>query len=30
MEFYDVKTGKVGGLETLFPGWKGSDERVCV
>ena len=28
--FFDVNERLVGGLEVLFPGWKGEDERICV
>lgn len=30
VSFFDVTTKRMGGLETLFPGWKGAEERVCV
>jgi len=29
-QFCDVETKKFGGLETLFPGWDGKNERLCV
>lgn len=29
-KFCDVETKKFGGLETLFPGWDGKNERLCV
>ena len=29
-QFCDVETRKFGGLETLFPGWDGKNERLCV
>ena len=28
-QFCDVETKKFGGLETLFPGWDGKNERLC-
>ena len=29
-ECLDVDRRAGGGLDVLFPGWKGADERVCV
>ena len=28
--YLDIRTERFGGIETLFPGWKPGDERVCV
>lgn len=30
VSFFDVTDRQTGGLEVLFPGWKGADERICV
>jgi len=30
VRFFDVTAKALGGLETLFSGWRGADERVCV
>lgn len=28
--FLDIETSRWGGMETLFPGWDGKNERLCV
>ena len=30
VSFFDVNEKRTGGLEVLFPGWNGLDERICV
>lgn len=30
VRFFDVNDRRTGGLEVVFPGWTGGDERICV